>query len=217
VHAGYFSGAFVPTFGYAYRPTFWAPAPMITSSPQPGSGESEVSVRATANAEFQYFLGNQQRGFTLGLNGTFEGERWGGNVFAQNIAVQADDGTNGVDNIQQLSAHVSFAFLTGEYGRLRVELGGDTVFAPDVIVVGPTIGLSGVLWIAGPLALETSVYGTLYPFWQLDWRAAVVFGSGPIGLKLGMRVQVLDDRGVVDGVVHRDVFPGPWAGVGFAF
>ncbi|MDP3152185.1 MAG: hypothetical protein Q8N23_05910 [Archangium sp.] len=51
-------------------------------------------------------------------------------------------------------------------------------------MTAPTIGFSGTLWIAGPLALE----GT----------------------------QLLDDQGVVDGVAHRDIFLGPYSGLGFA-
>lgn len=213
---GFYSGAFVPFYGYGYRPYGYYAPTVVVSSGQPVATEPS-NLRATAGADFMYFVANANKGYTLGINGAFEGERWGFNAMAQNIAVAADDGSNLVDNLQQVNAHVSFAFLTGTYGRIRAELGADAVFAPSAVFLGPSIGLSGVLWIVGPLAFESSVYGTVYPFWQLDWKAALVIGAGPVGFRVGWRTQVLDDRGTVDGVVHRDVYMGPYAGVGVAF
>ncbi len=208
---GYFSGAFVPMYGYGYRPS---PYPVLIE-PDPAS-ETEASVRATAGAEFLYFT-NQKRGFAVGLAGSLEIDRWGASLSGQHLTVAADDGTAGNDTLQQLSARVSYAILVGDRGRLRAELGADLIFAADVVVGGPTLGFSCTLWIAGPLAFEGSVYGSVYPFWQLDGRAGLVLGVGSIGVRLGWRTQLLDDQGVVDGIAHRDIFMGPYAGVGFAF
>jgi hypothetical protein len=210
---GYYSGAFVPLYGYGYR------APGLYQHPtQEVEVDNEVgTTRATVNADFMYFVGNVQHGFTLGVNGAFEGERWGFNASAQNIAVKADDGSGGTDNLQQMNAHLTYAFLNGSVGRVRAELGADLIFAPSAIFLGPTLGFSGTVWIAGPLAFEASVYGSIYPFYQIDGRAGLVLGAGPVGFKVGWRTQLLDDRGKVDGVVHQDIYMGPYAGLGFAF
>jgi hypothetical protein len=213
---GYFSGAFVPMYGYGYRAPGSYPTTGVAAEPL--EVDNEVgTTRATVNADFMYFVGNVQKGFTLGINGSFEGERWGFNASAQNISVKADDGSSDTDNLQQVNAHLTFAFLNGPYGRVRAELGADMIAAPSAIFLGPTLGFSGTLWIAGPLAFEASVYGSIYPFYQIDGRAGLVVGAGPIGFKLGWRTQLLDDRGAVDGVVHRDIYTGPYAGLGFAF
>jgi hypothetical protein len=147
----------------------------------------------------------------------FEGQRWGVSVLFQNIAAPAHDGTSAYDNIQQFNAHVTFAFLTGKYGRLRVEAGADSIFAPNLITLAPTAGVSGTVWVGGPVALEASVMVTPWPIRQLDLRGGVVVGLGPIGLRAGWRTQVLDDQGVVDGIVNRDTFMGPYVGASVAF
>jgi hypothetical protein len=83
--------------------------------------------------------------------------------------------------------------------------------------LAPSGGLSGTLWIYGPLALEGSFIATPWPVVQLDGRAGLAVGLGPVGLRAGWRAQLLDDRGVVDGVVHRDLFTGPYVGASIVF
>lgn len=173
-------------------------------------------LRATAGLEFIYFT-NQERGYALGLVAGLEIDRLGLNLGAQHLSVATDDGTSGNDTIQQLSVRMSYALLVGSRGRVRVELGADTFFAPDVTLFGPTAGFSGTFWLFGTVALEGSVMASAYPFWQLDGRAGLVIGLGALGLRAGFRAQLLDDQGVVDGEAHRDVFMGPYAGLGFTF
>lgn len=208
---GYFSGAFVPAYGYGYRAAGYS----VLLDPREEQSE-EGGLRATAGAEFLYFT-NQERGYALGLNAALEFDRAGVSVSAQHLTVATDDGTAGNDTLQQVSARLSYSILTGSRGRLRAEAGVDVVFAADAVFAGPTAGFSGTVWIAGPLAFEGSVFGTVYPFWQVDGRAGLVIGMGPLGLRLGWRTQLLDDQGRVDGVARRDVFMGPYAGLGVAF
>ncbi len=146
-----------------------------------------------------------------------EADRWGFTASGQNIAVRADDGTDGFDHLQVASAHLTYAFVTGRFGRLRIEAGADAVFARHLIVIGPTGGLSGTLWIGGPFAIEGSVMLTPWPYRQLDARIGAAIGLGPFGLRAGLRAQLLDDRGLVDGVVHQDSFVGPYVGVSLVF
>ena len=176
----------------------------------------ERALRATAGLEFIYFT-NQERGYALGLVAGLEIDRTGITVGAQHLSVATDDGTSGDDTIQQLSVRMSYALLVGDRGRVRVEMGADTFFAPDITLFGPTAGFSGTLWLFGTVALEGSVMGSAYPFWQVDGRAGVVIGVGALGIRAGFRAQLLDDQGTVDGVAHRDVFMGPYAGLGFTF
>ena len=208
---GYFNGAFVPMYGYGV-PVAAYPTTVV----EPDEDAEPSIVRGTAGLEFLYFA-NQTRGYALGLNAAVEIDRIGGSITAQHLSVATDDGTPGDDTLQQLSVRVSYAILVGTQGRLRGEAGVDTIFAADVTVTAPTIGFSGTLWIAGPLAFEGSLYASVYPFWQIDGRAGFVVGMGALGIRVGWRTQLLDDQGVVDGVEHRDIFMGPYAGLGFAF
>ncbi len=209
---GYFNGAFVPLYGYGVPLAAYPATTLI----EPDDGADEAIVRATAGLEVLYFA-NQTRGYALGLNAAVEIDRIGSSISGQHLSVATDDGTPGDDTLQQLSVRVSYAVWVGTQGRLRAEAGVDTLFAADVTVTAPTIGFSGTLWIAGPLAFEGSFYASVYPFWQIDGRAGLVVGMGALGIRVGWRTQLLDDQGVVDGVEHRDVFMGPYAGLGFAF
>lgn len=204
------------SFGYStyYAPGYYvAPAPAVMVAEPVEQAGAESTVRVTVGVEGQGYL----NGATLGVLGTFEGERWGVSLSASSLLLKADDGSQGVDVIGDFTAHLTFAFLTGQYGRLRAELGADAFFAPDVIMVGPTGGLSGVVWLGGPLGIEGSVMVTPWPYTQIDARAGLALGLGQFGIRAGWRVQALNDRGVVDGVAHTDLLNGPYVGLSFVF
>jgi hypothetical protein len=208
---GFWAGAFVPSYAVVYAAP---PSQVVVAQPVPEEPEPESpGIRLTAGLEGQGF----RAGFTLGALVAIEGDRWGFTGSGQNIAVLAEDGSGSLDHLQVATAHLTYAFLRGSYGRLRVEAGADAVFAPDLIVVGPTAGLSGTLWIGGPFAIEASAMVTPWPYRQFDGRAGLALGLGPVGLRAGIRAQVLDDRGLVDGVIHQDAFVGPYVGASLVF
>ncbi len=203
---------FVPAYryyGYGYGYGYGAAsagAVAVTNEPPP---PPENPIRVSAGVEAQGYLS----GFTLGVAAGLEGDRWGFTASGQNIMVRKDDGTRGFDNLQVVNAHLTFAFLSGQYGKLRVEGGADAVFAPQLIVVGPTVGLSSVVWVGGPFALEGSLMVTPYPFTQVDGKIGAALGVGPVGFRAGFRAQLLNDQGRLDGVAHQDLFLGPYVGV----
>ncbi|MFT3838044.1 MAG: hypothetical protein QM723_13745 [Myxococcaceae bacterium] len=212
-YSGFYYGSFVPYYGYgwgypAYRS--YGYGEVVGSAP---AQAEDPPLRVVAGAEAQGYLS----GFTLGVNAAVEGVRWGFNVNAQNMAIRKDDGTPGFDNLQQVNAHLTFAPLVGQYGRIRLEGGIDSVFAPDLIVLGPTVGVSGVWWVGGPIALEGSIMYTPWPFTQVDAKAGLGVGLGAVGLRAGWRFQMLNDQGRVDGVSHTDVYNGPYVGASVVF
>lgn len=222
--AGYWSGAFVPMYGYGY--SYWGPPPGTTIVSNESAIRPEPSgIRITVGLDGLYSLSTTNgAGYVVGLNALFEGERFGVSIVGQTIQTQ-------MNQLSQLNAHLTYAFLAGRYGRLRVELGADTFFAEDLIVLAPTGGFSGQVWIAGPVALEGSIFATPWPIWQLDGRAGVVLGIDSIGIRAGFRAQILEDRGIVPGEpadttgctqlgngnwTCRDVILGPYVGIGIA-
>jgi hypothetical protein len=207
---GYWSGAYVPWYGYGYR-TF-QDEQVVGSTTPPALESEEPGMRLVAGIESQFF-GN---GFNLGANVGVEFGPVTLAVSGANITVRADDGTNGWDNLQQVAARVGFTVLTGKRGVWKAEAGADAIFAPDLVVVGPTVGTSGSVWLVGPLAAEGSGYWTFYPYDQVDLRLGAAVGFGPLGLRAGWRFQLLSDRGLVDGVVHTDIFTGPYTGLSLA-
>ncbi|MHB8878186.1 MAG: hypothetical protein ACYC8T_31205 [Myxococcaceae bacterium] len=202
-HRGWFGGGYIP---YYVVP---APAAQVQTSEEPQAR----AVRVSASAEAMAF----GSGASAGLGLAFEGERAGFTAGFHTILVAADDGSGGLDTIKQLNGRITWALLAGSHGRLRVEAGVDSAFAPELIVVGPSLGASGVLWVAGPFALEGSVSVTPFPFRQVDTRAGLGLGLGPVGLRAGWRALMLDDAGLLDGVAHQDFFSGPYVGVSLVF
>ena len=203
------AGAFVPHYYGAYSA---GPAP-VTSLAVAEPPEEEQPLRVVAGIEAHGYV----NGITLAAHASVEGDRWGFFVTGQNSALRADDGSGSWDNIQLVSAHLGFAFLRGPYGRLRVEGGADAAFAPNMISIGPTVGVSGALYVGGPFALESDLMWTPWPFTQLEFRAGGALGLGPVGLRAGLRAQLLNDNGLVDGVAHQDLLLGPYVGVSYVF
>jgi hypothetical protein len=84
-------------------------------------------------------------------------------------------------------------------------------------MVGPTGGLSGVIWLGGPVGIEASAMVTPWPYLQLDGKLGLAVGIDRFGLRAGWRVLALDDRGIVDGTEHSELITGPYVGMSIVF
>jgi hypothetical protein len=151
--------------------------------------------------------------FNLGI----EGRRWGVAGVASSMRLGADDGTDTEDRVQLYSAHLTYALLSSELGRLRVEGGAAIARAPDVTFVGPSIALSFERCLFGALDVEGRGQLVPVPHLQMDAQVGLALHLGVFNVRGGWRWLVLDDRGHVDGERHRDVFTGPYAGIGLGF
>jgi hypothetical protein len=188
---------------------------------QPRSSWSEDSF---ASRRHRYFtLGIEanamREGAAVGLHLGLEGERFGGFVRASALSLRAEDGSTVTDDLSVTELHLSMAVLKGRAGRLRLEGGLSIATAPDVTFVGPSVGLSSELYVVSSLALEARVQLTPWPYRQLDAAGGLVWYFGDLrllALRGGMRMLVLNDAGLVDGVVHQDVLPGPYLSFGLA-
>ena len=215
-----FSFGYYPYFGYyapydvpyAYpvdQPVIVAPAP-----PPP-------VIKTTISVEGQGFGTLDSRGYhssdggSVGAKLNFEGHRFGVNGQFTSIFVPHDYSSAypGTDQISLFNVHVSYAMIAAPIIRLRAELGLMSAFAPDLTVAGPSAGFSTVINL-GPLGLEGAIHGTPLPYRELDWNTGLAINIGPVGFHGGWRRIFLDDRGLVDNVVHTDVFSGPYVGIG---
>ncbi|MGQ0503737.1 MAG: hypothetical protein ACT4TC_00300 [Myxococcaceae bacterium] len=198
-------------YGFGY---WYAPPPPVYMGPPYSQQQQEPdvgppSVTAALGAEAQAVRG----GATLGLNFNLEGERLGVAVQFTGILIGTDDGTSGFDSIKLFNGELTYAFLATDRVRVRVEGGLHSAFAPDLTAVGPGIGLSAGLHLAGPVGLEAAARVTPFPFRQLDASGALTVSVGVLGFKAGWRHILLDDAGLVDGVPNVDSFSGPFIGV----
>ncbi|WP_224361755.1 hypothetical protein [Hyalangium versicolor] len=151
--------------------------------------------------------------FFLGL----EGYRFGVDGMLTGLALDADDGSSGTDSISLLEAHLTWALVVQPRARLRIEAGLSSASAPEASWVGFSMAASGEACLLGPLDFEARMQITPFPYRQFDASAALALHLGGLVLRGGYRGLVLDDAGLLDGVAHRDVLGGPFAGLGLTF
>jgi hypothetical protein len=146
-----------------------------------------------------------------------EGTRWGVALEGRTIAVNADDGSGGVDHLSFFNGFVTYALFGNERGRFRLEAGGQSAFAQDLIVLSPAAGASFALGFGDNFGIEAVARASLIPHTQVELSGGFTYALGPLGLRLGWRGLYLNDNGLVDGVAHQDAFSGPYFGAGMAF
>ncbi|ATB51077.1 hypothetical protein [Corallococcus macrosporus] len=156
-------------------------------------------------------------GFSGDLFLGLEGRRFGVDLRLTGLGLPTDDGTSGSDVITLTQSHLTWALISHERARLRVEAGVSTATAPDISFVGASFAASLEACIAGPLDLEARLQVTPFPYRQLDASAALAVHLGALVLRGGYRGMVLDDAGYTDGIANVDTFHGPFLGVGLSY
>jgi hypothetical protein len=150
----------------------------------------------------------------VGLGLQVDGERFGLGTRLNVFNLATDDGSTGRDSISLLALKPSVLLVAREDLRVHVSGGLDFAFAPDAIMIGPGLGTSAQLRLAGPLKLEGSANWTPLPFTQLSGEAGLALEFGPARLRGGYRFTYLNDQGRVDaGRENKEVFEGPYAGL----
>jgi hypothetical protein len=197
---------------YAYEPAYV------------GGGAAAATVSADSGGwNVRTALMTEVQGFTSGDGGLLsfgmliEGVQWGVDVDGRLIEVATDDGTAGTDSLRLLNGAVTWTLFGDRTSRIRLEGGFAVAFAPDVTVVSPQVGVSMGFGFGGSWGVEGLVRASLVPHTQVEWSAGMSYAMGPLGVRAGWRRIFLDDRGIVDGVAHQDVFAGPYVGLGLAF
>ncbi|HYO53397.1 hypothetical protein [Archangium sp.] len=191
------------TYYRGYRPR------LVTREPEESRSPVMVRMGVEANA--------LREGGAVALNLGIEERRWGISTRLTALALNTDDGSEGMDHLQLADVNVTFAPLAGARGRLRLEAGVAMARAPDVTFIGPNLALSFERCLFGPLDVEGRLQWVPYPHLQLDGQAGLAVHLGVLTLRAGWRGLLLDDRGHVDGVVHRDKMGGPFGGLGLHF
>ena len=203
-----------PYPGYPYPPPYYYAPGYYAAPGYPVEPSGPPGLRTTFGAQGQ--VGSDGSSGAVGINMSLEGERFGISGELSAIHIQGRDEFSTADDIQLLNIYGTYAVIAAPRGRLRVEAGLTTAFAPDLVTAGPGIGLSGILGVLGPLGIEGAVHVTPFPYTQFDWSAGLAIGLGPVGIRGGWRRIWLDDRGLVDGIDHQSAFSGPYLGLTLA-
>ncbi|TQF11338.1 hypothetical protein FJV41_34795 [Myxococcus llanfairpwllgwyngyllgogerychwyrndrobwllllantysiliogogogochensis] len=194
----------------------------VDASLPPGVATTELSTERRHAVPVSFRMGAQNllwRGDAKGAD-MFVGlefRRFGVEGHVLRLSLPTDDGSEGRDRLTLVEGHVTHAFLVREHLRLRAEAGVSTAYAPDVMLVGPSVGVSFEACVLGPLDLEARTQLTPWPYLQVDGTVGLALHLGSLMLRGGWRGVYLDDQGTVDGVAHQDRLHGPYLGAGLTF
>lgn len=207
---------------HLYGDAVVATAELLTAVVEASSPGPRVAVREQRDVQpLELRMGLNVGAMGGGLSGDaflgIEGEALGIAVQGTQLVLPTDDGSPGTDDLRLATMHVTWAPVSTDRVRWRLEGGLSTAQAPDVFFVSPSIATSLEVCVAGPLDLEARVQGTAGTYRQLDASAGLAVHLGALMVRGGVRGLVLDDAGRVDGVQHVDRFVGPYAGAGFVF
>lgn len=159
-----------------------------------------------------------ETGGALGLYLALDGQRWGMDARVTGIALQADDSSRSEDRLTLLDAHLTISPWSSERGRFRLEGGLASAHTPEAIFVGPSFAASLEACIGpSPFDVEARIQVVPFPHRQVDMQAGLAMHLGVLNLRGGWRTLYLNDAGRLDGVVHSDLFSGPYLGLGFTF
>jgi hypothetical protein len=191
---------------------------LVVDEPRGPRGELREERHA---APLSFRLGLQggpiSEGAAVDLFIGLEGRRFGVDARVTGMGLEADDGSDLTDTITLMEAHLTWALISLERARLRVEAGVSSASAPDISFLGPSLGMSFEACMAGPLDFEARMQATPFPYRQVDASAALALHLGALVLRGGYRGMVLDDAGEVDGVRNVDTFHGPYFGLGLTY
>jgi len=205
------------------QPTELPPPPPVYPLPPPVVRAAPVVVVAsppparTIFTEFRFDGMGFKSGGAAGLRLLVDGEWFGLDAGANGLAFKAQPNQGGdVVGTLQLDANATFAPISGERGRLRIELGIGGYLSPCIRVAGPQAGLAGEGRLFGPVGVAGSARVVPWPYRSLDWHAAVQLALGSsVTLRGGVRQLYVDDLGLGKGHVrHIDGYFGPWLGIG---
>jgi hypothetical protein len=204
-------------------PPVYVPRRQVVVSHVAPSPERRIEHRETRGDFLPRFelVGNVQGvGYDAAASGVrliIDGRQLGLETSLQGFVLPSMDYIDEYDRIRLLNAQLTMPVVDGARGRLRLTGGATAVFAPDVTMVGPTVGSSLSLRLVGPFTADAHLAVTPWPFIGVDSRVGVGLQAAFLKLELGYRATYLDDRGEVDGYRNTDLFVGPYFGLGVVF
>ncbi len=209
-----------PLYGYAYRPAY--PPPPGEYAPPQQSAADRIYTR------FSLYGAGRTDGYVGGLAFGLDGRYVGFDLDASAIAREPVTGPlheSGSDPATWGTAHFTWSFLSERSIRLRAETGASMLSLPDSrfaaaqqwrgkTIVGPDVGISGQLGLAGPVGIEGHARLTPFPVRVADTFIGATVHGGPVGISAGWRwIDVAGDNKDAPKLWFR----GPQVGLSLAF
>jgi hypothetical protein len=203
--------------GFAYYPAFWCRG-WYGAFPAPGDVLNARTVsfslldypfKAAATADAQITA----QGGALEVALATETQRLGMMARILGMLLNNVGSASGNQTTILVNVHLSFAVINDPRGRLRLEAGFGSAFAPTETMPGMSVGASGAIGIAGPVGLEIYAQVTPLPYREYDLHEAFTFAMGTVAFSLGWRTLYLDGLGPLDLLHDHGVYNGPNLGL----
>ncbi len=204
-----------------YRPVAPPPPPPPGYAPAPREQE-RIYTR------FSLYAAGRSDGYMGGLSFGLEGRYAGLDADVAALAREPVTGplhADGSDPLVWSTAHLTWSLVNERSVRLRLETGASFLALPDSpatrdrewrgqTLVGPDLGVSGQLGLAGPVGIEGHARLTPFPTRVADTFIGLAVHGGPLGLSAGWRwVDIAGD----ERTAPRTMFRGPQVGLVLAF
>jgi hypothetical protein len=196
----------------------YPPPPPPSPPPEPERITTQLQVSG----------GAQNGGATGGIEVAIDGRRLGFQAGIDAVSVRSVTGSSSLGSEGALgwgTIHLTWSVVSGDAGRLRLELGGSMLSMPNSgalvghpyagdVAFGPNFGASGNARIIGPLGLQAHARVTPVPVAVGDVGAALALHGGPLALAAGWRWLDVAGNNTSAPQLH---FSGPELGVSFVF
>ena len=172
--------------------------PYYQQRPQPQQNPAQQTRKATTfmeSTKTKHFVGllsgsvglmNSAAGVVGSARGEFDISRFG---FLAAYNAFLSTSTN--IQVHQFNLMAGWAFFTSDELTLRALAGVDIMTRDTLTAAGPMFGVN-VCSMFGRVGIDGAVLLTVFPFRQLEARAAFVVGWSIFELHLGWRLQIID-------------------------
>lgn len=208
-------------WGYGWYPVYPAPPPPAPGEAPPRRISTEIAItggptdqRITSNPALSLTSGR-----SLGLAIRVEGRDLGFHASYDGFFTNGYTNFGSSSALDYYTAHLTWSFLSGQSGRLRLE-GGLAVFSWATLLpygpvtrAGPEVGVSGHVALLGPLGLVGHARVATWARAASDYQLAAALHLGPLALTGGWR-----DLRASGGSTAPDLrFAGPQFGLALLF
>lgn len=202
--------------------TLVEPAPLAPPDKAPEAPPPPPPPAPAAWPRHTFSLGLETQrlaeGKATNLYGSIESERVGFFGRISHFELPASRRPQDASVNRLTSLHLSWALVALPALRLRGEAGLAFITSQQVdSLLGASMGLSGELHLLNLLTLEARAQLTPLPYRQLDASAGVALFMGPLALRAGQRLFVLDRKDPWRPFSPRDMLYGPYFSAGLAF
>lgn len=202
------------------EPVPLSPPAEAPAAPAPPSALPLAAPAAWPRHTFSLGLETQRvaEGHSTNFYGSIESERLGLFGRISHFELPASRGSKEKSETRLTNLHLSWALVGLPMLRLRGEAGLSLISSQQLnSFLGASVGLSGEVHLLSLVTLEARAQLTPLPYRQFDLAAGAALFMGPLALRAGQRLLVVDKAALFSPISSHSVLAGPYFSAGLAF